>query len=208
MFKLTCRYSSLILFLLTSFAAGQSKTEFSATLIQASDGKSTQQKLFVGTGKMRVEAQGAGDQAVMILDFARGVSYVLMPAQKAYVEITGLRDDSTRQMRFLNVIDPSNPCDALLQPKSGDAITKIPCKQGGSDTVNGRDAIKWIATLAEGKEAYVWVDAKLGFLVRVDEPGNKIELQNIHEGTQQAELFEIPSGYSKVLIGTAPSTTR
>jgi hypothetical protein len=111
-------------------------------------------------------------------------------------------------MRFLNVIDPTNPCDALLQSQSGDAITKIPCKRGGSDTVNGRDAIKWIATMSEGKEAYIWVDAKLAFLVRLDAPGNKIELQNIHEGAQQAELFEIPSGYSKMLIGTTPSTTK
>jgi hypothetical protein len=200
--------SSTLMLLLAGSGLGQAKTEFSATVIQESDGKSSQQRIFVGTSNMRIEPQGAGDQAVVILDFARGISYVLMPVQKTYVEVAGLRDDSTRQMRFLNIIDPSNPCDALLQPKSGNMATKIPCKQGGSDTVNGRAAIKWIATVSEGKQAYVWVDPKLGFLLRLDAPGNKIELQDIREVAQQPELFEVPSGYSRLQIGAAPSTTR
>lgn len=200
--------SSTLILLLADSGLGQAKTQFSATVVQESDGKISQQKIFVGARNMRIEPQGSGDQAVVILDFARGISYVLMPSQKAYFEVSGLQGDSTRHMRFLNVVDPSNPCEALLQPKSGDAATKIPCKQGGNDTVNGRAAIKWIAPVSEAKEAYVWMDARLGFPVRLEAPSNKIELQNIHEGTQQPELFEVPSGYSRVQIGTAPGTTR
>lgn len=197
--------SPTLVLLLAGSGLGQAKREFSATVVQESDGKSSQQKIFVGTGNMRIEPQGTGDQAVVILDFAQGISYVLMPTQKAYFQVAGLRSDS---MRFLNVVDPSNPCDGLFQPKAGNAATKIPCKQGDSDTVNGRPAIRWTATVSEGKEAYVWVDAKLGFLVRLDGPGNKIELQNIHEGMQQPDLFEVPSGYSKVQAGPAPGATK
>jgi hypothetical protein len=54
----------------------------------------------------------------------------------------------------------------------------------------------------------VWVDPKLGFLLRLDAPGNKIELRDIREVAQQPELFEVPSGYSKLQIGAAPSATK
>jgi hypothetical protein len=198
-----------LLSLMVGSVLAQAKTEFSATVIQESDGAVTQQKIFVASGKMRVEAQqGVGDQAILILDFLQGISYVLMPNQKNYVEISGLRAGSARQMRFLTPIDPANPCDVLLETVGAVTREKIHCKQAGTESVNGRPASKWLATLPDGARGTVWIDSKLSFLARLEAPHNKVELHDIREGAQSPDLFRVPSGYSRMQIGTTPESTK
>lgn len=197
---------SFVMTLLAAAAAGQAKTEFSATLTQEFQGKATQQKLFVSGGKMRIEPQpSTGDQAVLILDFTRGATYILMPNEKTYVGLTGMQADPARQMRFLNVVDQSNPCATALR-ESEVRPAKTVCKSAGTATLNGRSATKWVATLIENKRANIWVDSKLGYVVRVEAPSGKSELQDIREEAQDPKLFEVPDGYSRVQLGTVSST--
>lgn len=198
-----------LLSLIAGSAVAQAKAEFSATVIQESDGVVTQQKIFVGSGKMRIEThEGVGDQAILILDFLQGVSYVLMPNQKNYVEIPGLRAGNARQMRFLTPVDPANPCDVVLETTRAVTREKMQCKQAGTEAVNGRPASKWLATLPDGEKGTVWIDSKLSFLARLEAPHNKIELHNIREGIQSPDLFRVPSGYSRMQIGTTPESTK
>jgi len=73
------------------------------------------------------------------------------------------------------------------------------CKRVGEETVNGRGAVKYQATSPQGKVQYAWLDTKLKFLVKSEDPeGRSMEFRNIKEGAQPASLFEIPAGYRKM----------
>jgi hypothetical protein len=72
----------------------------------------------------------------------------------------------------------------------------------GDDTVNGRGAVKYEGSSGDGKKGEVWIDVKVRFLVKVVSPdGGGMELRNIHEGSSDASLFEVPSGYKKMGAG-------
>lgn len=183
--------------LLGACAWAQAAREFSAIIVQNTDGKTVRQKLFVGKSKIRIEPESAtADAAILLLNFSAGASYVLMPYQKKYVEVSGLEPAGKGQMRFLTLTDPQHPCDVL--PQSGQA--KLPCKEVGHVAVDGRSSAKWAATLPDGKIAYVWIDALLTFPIKLEAPGNRVQIESIHEGVQEPSLFEIPAGYTRLQL--------
>lgn len=69
----------------------------------------------------------------------------------------------------------------------------------GSDSLNGRDTVKYEGVSKKGEKMHVWVDTKLHVVVKTDEGG--FELRNIQEGSQPASLFEVPAGYTKFDMG-------
>ena len=186
-------------------AWGQAAKEFSAIIVQNTDGKIVRQKLFSGQGKIRIEPESAApDAAILILDFSRGASYVLMPYQKKYVEVNAGESSAAGKMRFLNLTDPLHPCDALPQPGQ----SKLLCKEVGQTSVDGRPALQWVAKLPDGKNAYVWIDAKLGFPIKLEAPGNTVLIEGIREGAQDSILFEIPAGYTRLQLSSMEGTNK
>lgn len=67
--------------------------------------------------------------------------------------------------------------------------------------VNGRDAVKYEGTSAEGENGAVWLDTKLRFVVEYKGKNSSDELRNIQEGSQAGSLFEIPADYQKMDVG-------
>lgn len=47
---------------------------------------------------------------------------------------------------------------------------------------------------------HVWLDAQWHFVVKQESAGITGELENIKEGPQPANLFEIPPGYQKLTM--------
>ena len=43
---------------------------------------------------------------------------------------------------------------------------------------------------------HLWVDSRLGRIIKVESPGGSIELQDVQEVPQPIELFTIPSNYT------------
>jgi len=84
---------------------------------------------------------------------------------------------------------PSNPC-------AGEEGTT--CKNLGVEQVNGRTCDHWQITDKKGKVSNVWIDQKLHFPIKAVSEDSTLTLTNIKEGEQEASLFQILPGYTKM----------
>jgi hypothetical protein len=162
-------------------------------------------KIYVANGKVRMES--AGDRAMpgfVISDANAKTAYMVIPQQKAYMEVTRM---AMMTQAFMPV-DPNDPCPQWK--KIGDAARNggpdqsagWTCKRVGSEAVGGRATIKYEVASPKGERMYSWVDPKLRFTVKAnDASGHGIELRNIVEGPQPAGLFVIPADYQKMDMG-------
>ena len=95
--------------------------------------------------------------------------------------------------------DPSRHIIARQQPEGGPAIDRLLVAM---EKINGRQTEKW--TFVQGgkgqtQKHFRWVDAKLRLPVKEERGGKVImELMNIQEKAQPADLFTIPAGFKKI----------
>ena len=175
--------------------------EFSADIV-TTDKKETGQstKIYVSRNKMRFESQGQKHQAgTVLLDSDTQMMDIIMPQQHMYMEShMGQGPRQQHMFKFFQAVDVENACPDWQK------MTDHPggsCQKIGDDTANGRSAVKYAVTSAEGKNGTVWLDKSLKFPIKWQEQDSSGELQNIHEGPQPAALFEIPAGYQKFDMG-------
>ncbi|HXY15751.1 MAG TPA: hypothetical protein VEI26_14730 [Terriglobales bacterium] len=190
----------LILCFALATVAAFAQQDFSADMVDTSPGKQgvTKAKVYATKDKMRFEypeAQG-GRGAAVITNFSTHTSSALMPDRKMYMEFSQGQTPGSQQWsrELFRLSDAGNACDEWLKMQWNRGGT---CKNLGSDTVNGRSAIKYEGTRANGDTGYVWVDKKIGFPIKWQGKNGQGELQNIKEGSQPASLFDIPSDYQK-----------
>ena len=155
-------------------------------------------KIYFGGQKTRFDMSGARGEMIMINDAAKKTAYMVMPQQRMYMEMStamqGMRGRGPR-MPDAKPLDLANPCSA--EPD-------MTCKKVGSETVNGRSCDKWEFSSKSdpNKNHTAWIDQKLHFPIKnVGAQGEIWELQNLKEGSQDASLFEIPAGFTKMDLG-------
>jgi hypothetical protein len=159
-------------------------------------------KAYFTRDKMRIETQGntpRGGGAV-IVNFATQTTTVLMAQQHMYMEMPA-QSQSQRMSyasSFFRTGDVENACGDWQKLATNKSST---CHKVGSDTVNGRSAVKYEATNASGDVSHFWLDPKLRFPLKWDGKNSSGELRNIQEGTQPASLFEVPAGFTKMDMG-------
>ena len=198
--KRTLLLAALALALMVPAAFAQpalTGTPFSADMNMTTKGERgvMNGKLYAGQGKWRMDMQMQGQQAMMIFDASSQVGYMLMPAQKMYMEVHADRPGMGPRLPKAKPMDPSNPC--ADNPD-------MTCTKVGKEMVNGRSTDRWEFTSKKDKDnTYTaWVDEKLHFPIKTQtSEGEGMELSNIQEGPQPASLFEIPSGYTKFDMG-------
>ncbi|HTZ84931.1 MAG TPA: hypothetical protein VMB66_17145 [Candidatus Acidoferrales bacterium] len=200
MFRPMVKSSCLIACLLAaSFALAQ--TEFSADIVNTGrEGGGKKAKIYFGKDKMRIEsAEQRGMGGAFIMDLSAHTSIVVMDQQHMYMEVPIQMQGRRDPYHFFQAGDAENACpDWLAQPSNKGGT----CRKVGTETVNGRSAVKYEGTNAEGKSGTVWLDPKLRFPLKWQgENGGSGELQNIKEGLQPASLFEIPADYKKFDMG-------
>jgi hypothetical protein len=173
--------------------------DFSATAVNKHAGEQStkQAKVYVTKDKMRIESTEPNARgATMIVNFATQTSSVLMPDRKMYMEFpqgTGPGASSTKGLFHIgNADDACGDWRKITTAKANSTCRKI-----GSDTVNGRSTVKYEATSDNGQSGNFWIDPKLHFPIKWQEPTQGGELQDIKEGSQPASLFQIPSDYQK-----------
>lgn len=180
--------------------------EFNADIV-TTDRKETgvSTKIYVSKSKMRFESQGQQRQAgTVILNSDTQMMDIIMPAQHMYME-NHIGQGPTKQQHLFNylyAVDVENACpdwQKMTEHTGGN------CQKVGDDTANGRAAVKYAITSAEGKNSTVWIDKSLKFPIKWQDQDSSGELQNIHEGPQPAALFEIPAGYQKFDMGNMMS---
>jgi hypothetical protein len=181
--------------------AQQPAREFSAdTVTHDSAGKVTRGKLYRGTSMIRtesVDSQAGPDSAAFgIVDLAQQISYTVIPGRKMIMVRHG-----KAALGNLGIMLPvgDNPCTS-----QGVAPSDVTCKNLGPDPVNGRPTVKWQVTQPMGGQmvtAFLWVDSQLHALIKEVVGPTSVELRNIHEGPQPANLFELPAAYQRTEVG-------
>jgi hypothetical protein len=184
--------------------------DFSAEMFDLRPGRTDTVKIFVEGSKVRMEPQGKGkDSQIMIWDTAGQKSYVLAPARHMYMEI-----GSSMLQRAINLWRPADVEDACtdwlkVSQQLNPGEKPATCRKVGNDIVNGRSAVKYEGTSPDGKKGEVWLDVKVRYLVKVVSPdGGGMELRNIHEGSSDASLFEVPPGYKNMDAGSTKRSSR
>jgi hypothetical protein len=192
---MTLRHAAIALGFACFIACPAAAQQFSADLVTTGR-QGGPAKIYVSDGKVRMENQSAGP-GTMLADAHANTAYVLMPQQKMYIDMKS----AGRMTQVFMPVDPNNPCpqwQAMAKEGRKDT-TDWTCKRIGSETVNGRSTVKYQAASPQGETHYAWLDTRLKFLVKTQDPDGKgMELQNIKEGAQPASLFEIPAGYQKM----------
>ncbi len=175
-------------------AAGmaQPKVEYSADRVITGEGRTFQAKVYCARDKERMEMAEGGTGQVFITRFDKKLSWVVMPAQKAYMEL------SWEQSR------KNAPAD--LRECTMDM------KKAGTETVNGHSATRYDMTAScpdgNGYKGSMWV-TKDNIPVKIDStmegPSGKsgrvlVELKNLKIAKQEPALFVVPSDYTKMTI--------
>lgn len=146
----------LTLALSSSAGAGWFGDSFSADAVQNAPQRPPMQgRMHVDEGRLRVEMNSGGQQQIQIMDPKAKKAWVLNPQQRQYMEL------------------PLPPAaDWMASGDSKPAPCQQPgaeCEKLGTESVNGRDAVKWQLKLPQRKavsNGIIWTDAAHGFPVR------------------------------------------
>jgi hypothetical protein len=179
------------------------QTEFSADIVNHDSHKADKSpaKVYFGKDKMRFDGRDSSDPrggGSVIFDLNKQSWVILMDKQHMYMEMPTAMMENRGMFEFFRSGDVDNACSDWLKLDRNKGGT---CHKVGSETVNGRNTVKYEGTNTKGESSSVWLDSKLRFPVKWDEKNGGGEMQNIKEGPQPASLFEIPAGYSKFDMG-------
>ncbi len=167
------------------------KVEYSADQTMETPQATMSGKVFATPVKERREMNISGQTMIMIMRRDKNTAWTLIPAQQKYIEV------STNEIK-----QQSDNLDNY----------KIETTAMGSEKINGVacDKSKIIMTkLDDGtRMSGFWWVTKDGIVMKMDmlSPEKdekmrlKFELNNLKIGKQNASLFEIPSGYSKMTM--------
>jgi hypothetical protein len=198
--RLMVRTSCLVaLLVIANLAFAQ--TEFSADVVDNERAGKGLTKVYFGKDKMRFdskddnEARGGG---AVIFDLTNESWVVLMAKQHMYMEMPAKMMENRGMFAFFKSGDVENACSDWLKLSRNKGGT---CRKVGSESVNGRNTVKYEGTNSSGETNSVWLDSKLRFPVKWQGKNNGGEMRNIQEGPQPASLFEIPAGYTKMDMG-------
>lgn len=199
MFRAVVRCSAL--FLLFFLAVSLYAQQFSADIVDlGAEHRGGLSKVFASNDNLRLEMQdrGSAGNVAMIWNLAKQTRFILMTDRHMYMDYTPLL---AAKFSMVPIWHPSDINDACPEWKKFAEQYKSSkwgtCRKVGSDTVNGRSAIKYTGTSTDGKTANVWIDSKLRYVSKYQSEDGGMELRNIEEVAQPASLFEIPPGYQK-----------
>ena len=127
-----------------------------------------------------------GQEVVVLVDQEAGMTYVLLPAEKIYMEMSS--DDMQSLM--------NDPFQAAKFTETIGEKSKI-----GSEKLSGYASDVYAIKRDGDVIMKLWVSEKLGFPLKIvipGEGGRTMELRDIKEGKPKEELFVMPTGYTKV----------
>jgi hypothetical protein len=168
------------------------QAEYSADATVENEEGAMKQKIFVTPTKERKEMlTGSGEGAVQIFRYDNKVMWMLMPSENMYMEYSigggPPRGNDTSQWTYEDTVV-------------------------GEETMNGMRVTKYktIATSTDGKKygGFSWrtregINIKQDLLYKEGNDKKRMltELSNLHIGTQDPKLFEIPEGFTKFDMG-------
>ncbi len=183
--------SSIGLLLLALISSPALAQQFSADLVRLKPEGAIPSKVFVSGDNVRFEAGSGNHLSIVVADLKQRTGYLVLPDDKTYSMLPPGQVSPT--MPFFHSVDPENACGAWEK-----AIGKPgTCTKAGDETSNGRAAVKYNGTTANGDSGTAWVDCKLGVVIKWEGQAGAAELRNIQEGPQPVTLFQIPKDYQR-----------
>lgn len=180
--------------------------DFSADVITNKAGNNAPGKLYSTKDKVRWELGEKNAQmgpSALVIDEAQGKSFVIIEQRHMYMDSQPWMTRTPVVTQFWHVQDINDACpqwkklaEQLKTDKNWGSCSKV-----GSDTVNGRSAVKYEGVSNKGEKSNYWVDEKLKCVIKAESGSGSFELRNIQEGSQPPSLFEIPAGYTKFDMG-------
>jgi outer membrane lipoprotein-sorting protein len=158
--------------------------EFSADLLLKQDGKNTTGKVYVKGDKTRQEFVQQGQKQITIMRPDKGVTWILMPAEKIYMEMSSQEGPAYNPQLDQNIKD------------------KAEIKSLGKETVNGYvcDKSQYIYHDTSLGTLTQWISKKFNYPIKTEYKSSSgymlIEYKNIQEGNVQNSLFEVPGDYA------------
>jgi hypothetical protein len=174
--------------------------QFSAELIRTDAGDAEPHpagKLNVLNNNVRIETSDVPGGFFLVLGDAEA-SYFVRPAQKIFMNAK----QSSLLTQVFVAVDPNDPCRqwraAARIAGAADQTKEWYCERVGDESTAERRTIKYRA-MSPGKQQYlIWIDPVIDFVVKLEaDDGSSVEVANVREGLQPAQLFEIPAGYVK-----------
>lgn len=147
------------LFAIASSATAEplASVEFSAeTHMRSAKGEASEGHIFVANNAVRTEMTQNGQQIIQIINTADQVTWIIRPAQRAYIELQGKGEEASKP----NADPKKDPCQGIQGAK---------CQFLGEEKVLGRNAKKWdVAINVNGKTltSTQWIDMERGILLR------------------------------------------
>jgi hypothetical protein len=182
-----------------SYAPAQAQ-QFSADLVRielqggvaASIGK-----LRVFDDKVRIEMRDFPD-GFFLVDGVSRAAYFARPGERVFMDAR----QSSLLARLFVPVDVGDPCLQwqAMAKLAGATDRNDPwrCERVGEESVGGRGVVVYRAISSPGRELLGWIDPNLKFPLRIRmQEGTSITVENVHEESQPARLFEIPSGFRK-----------
>ncbi|MEO5328045.1 MAG: hypothetical protein H7829_07345 [Magnetococcus sp. THC-1_WYH] len=199
-------FLSLILFLSGAGAGAEDKEkthgvveEFSADVVRrepkGNQGVVSRGKMYVGQHGVRTEGEREGQQVWMIYKPAEKRVLVLLPQQKIYSESVGVEIARPPMPN-----EPESPCRKDPQ---------FVCREQGRQVMGGRETRLWDIFLRSregGVKPYarMWVDGILKIAIReLYADGLEVTLENVRQGLQAKELFEVSEDFKRVDLPVA-----
>jgi hypothetical protein len=125
-------------------------------------------------------------------------AYFVKPAQRVFMDAK----QSSELTQLLVPVDPDDPCrqwqDMAQIAGVTDQGAAWRCERIGDEAIAGRRTTKYRGISPSKDQYLIWIDPRIDFVVRLKaDDGSTVEVANIQEGPQPAQLFEIPGGYVK-----------
>jgi outer membrane lipoprotein-sorting protein len=158
--------------------------EFTADLLLKQAGETITGKVYVKGDKIRQEYLQGGEKQVMIFRHDKGITWVLIPAEKIYMEMSSQEGVAYDPQFDQNIED------------------KAEIKLLGKETVNGYMCDKYQYSYHDTSMGTLtqWLSEKLNYPIKTEykSPSGYMltEYKNIQEGNVQGSLFEVPGDYA------------
>ena len=162
--------------------------EFSADLLLKQGGETISGKAYIKGDKIRQEYVQRGEKQVMIFRFDKGFIWIMVPAQKIYMEM-------------------SSRSGAANDPSLGQKIKDMAvAKYLGTEEVSGYMCEKYHYVYHDTSMGTVtqWFSKKLNYPLKSEHNSPRgymlTEYKNIKEGKIADALFEVPGDYVKMSL--------
>jgi hypothetical protein len=174
--------------------------DFSAEMVRLKPANAIKAKVYAHDYKMRFEVTNQQRSSVAIVDLGSHTTLMIIPDNKSYVKSPHVN----ASIPFFHITDVENACPAWEKTLEKPGT----CTKVGDETINGRHAVKYKGTAADGDTGYAWVDRNLKTVIKWEGERGAAELQNIQEGPQAAALFQVPEGYQMFDLAAAQDAAR